>query len=551
MDVPNGDMAQRQDREAAQAARRRGGAGRILSVLGGLRPGPKLAILAIGLASLFALFVLPIQTGPIELNPQGGSRSLRDPGAPLAIAEDEALLGEGLSGVSDNPPDPLNVDPATFLTIYEDSVVLDNVSSVCAAPAPDNAIHVATDGDDDNPGTEGAPLASIELAVQRAEAGQTVLVRGGEYRETVRIAEKYGTPDAYITIRSFPGERAKLIAGLGQDSFYFRRGNAYINIACFEMEGPTQLPEAQSDTPEEFRNRILNGLAGTDDTPQNYGVGVDIGDRADTRDGFPLNHHIRVIGNEIHDFAEGGISALESNHITVVGNRTYRNAMFGCHSGSGISLAYLQPGGGEDNRDGYTNYVVGNVSYENENISVQCFSDSLGPVITDGNGIIIDQNDLSGEYSGRTLIADNVVFDNGGRGIMVFESSGVDVVNNLSYNNIGTGNLLGRDGPHPEIAVSSETTDVRVYNNIAVPREGHIAFNDPGDQIDVRSNLFGDPGDELELFEPDLLASVRQFSLLPSATDISGGTPYLATPGDDGLPVTLEPVPIGPIYNEG
>lgn len=545
MDAPDGDTT--------EAAEDHGdGLDALLGRLRRMRPGPGIAAALLALATLVVLFVLPIRTGPVEVATQGGTRSLRQPGAPLAIQDDEQVqLGEGLSAFEEDVLPELSVDPATFLTPYEDSVVLQNLRSLCDAPVPDGAIYVATDGDDGNPGTAEAPLASIELAVGRAEAGQTVLVRGGEYRQTVRIAEKYGQPDAYITIRSHPGERATMIAGPGEDSFYFRRGNAYINIACFDMIGPAELPEGQPSSPEEHRSRILNGQAGPDRTPQNYGVGVDIGDRADTRAGFPINHHIRVIGNDIRDFAEGGISALESNHITVIGNRTYRNAKYGCHSGSGISLAYLRNGGGEDNRDGYTNYVVGNVSFENENISLQCFSDTIGAVITDGNGIIIDQNDLGGEYSGRTLIADNIVYDNGGRGIMVFESSRVDVINNLSFNNIGTGNLMGRDGPHPEIAVS-DAGDVRVYNNIAVPRDGHVAYSDAGADVDERTNLFGQPGDETELFESDLLASARQFAILPGASvQVAAGTPYLATPGDDGLPTLLEPVGIGPIYNEG
>ncbi len=513
-----------------------------------IRPSPAVVALILVMTVLFTLFVLPLRTGPVEVATQGGTRSLRDPRSAVVIAPPSIQLGDAVtSGVAP----ALAVDPRTFLTAYEDSVILENLPSICQAPPPDEAIYVAVDGDDNGPGTEAQPLATIDVAVERVEQGQTILVRGGEYAQTVTFIEKYGTPDAYITLRAYPGEQVKLVADIGEDTIRFRRGNAYINIACFEMEGPGLRPEAAPSSPDEMRSRVLSGQAGPERTPQNYGAGVDIGDRADTRAGYPLNHHIRVIGNDIHDYAEAGVSALEVNHITIIGNRTYRNAKYGCHSGSGISLAYLVDGGGPDNHDGYSNYVVGNVSYENENISLQCFSDSIGPLITDGNGIIVDQNDLSGAYSARTLIADNVVYDNGGRGIMVFESSRVDVVNNLAYNNVLTPNLVGREGPHPEIAVS-DAKDVRIYNNIAVPRSGHVAYSNSDAEVDERSNLFAEPGGERELFDASALDEARQFNLLPTAeVQLRTGTPYLATPGEEGAPVLMEPVMIGPIYNTG
>lgn len=579
--------SQRWGREQLEAA-----AAAVRSWARNLRPTPRVVAVIFVLTPLAMLVASPLGTGPIEITTQGGTRSLRDPGAAMIIAppttavveeqpeEEEEEVEEG-----SEPPPVLAVDSRTFLTSYEDSVVLQNLPSLCDAPPPGDAIYVANGGDDNGPGTVDQPMATINRAISRVQAGQTILVRGGDYWQTATFAQKYGTPDAYITLRAYPGEQVRLIADVGEDTIRFRRGNAFINIACFEMAGPGDRPEARPSSPEEMRSRILSGQAGPERTPQNYGAGVDIGDRSDTRAGYPLNHHIRVIGNVIHGYAEAGVSALETNHVSIIGNRTYRNALHGCHSGSGISLAYLVDGGGPDNNDGYSNYVVGNVSYENENISLQCFSDTLGPVITDGNGIIMDQNDLSGTYFSRTLIADNVVFDNGGRGILVFESSRVDVVNNLSYNNVLTPNLLGRDGPHPEIAVA-DASDVRVYNNISLPRPGHVAYENKRADVDERSNLFAEPGQAGQYFDPTILEQERRFVPLvdeeptpEQGTGFSGelpedlggedgavpaddavpdlpapaglGTPYLATPARDGSPVLIDPVPIGPIYNFG
>lgn len=511
-----------------------------------VRPMPAVAFGA-GIV-LIILLVIPLFRSGTELaSPQGGSRSLRGDAA--------ANSSEPLSVLSIRDAEqgavPISVDPETFLPSFADSVVIADIESICETPVPDDAIFVATDGDDANPGTEARPMASISEAVALAEAGQTVLVRGGDYREPVRFRGKFGTPEAYITVRSYPGERAKLIVEVGQDAVSFRRGNAYINVACFELEGPTQLPEAEPASPDYNRNRTLAG----DDAvanPLNYGHGVSIGDRIDTRDGHPTNHHIRIIANDIHDFPASGITALESNHISAIGNRTYRNAKYSCHSASGISFGYLLDAGGSDNPDGYSNYIIGNVSYENENWSLQCFSDRLGAIITDGNGIIVDENDTQGDaYTARTLVADNITYGNGGRGIMVFDSSRVDVVNNLAYQNLFTDNLMGREGPHPEIVVS-RADDVRVYNNIAIPTDGNMAFLEEDSDADLVSNIFGAPGDDRLLFEDPTIDGSGDFTLRSSASDaLESGVPYLASPGPGGLPSLLSPVAIGPVFNDG
>jgi hypothetical protein len=64
---------------------------------------------------------------------------------------------------------------------------------------PPEVLHVATDGDARNTGTETAPLSSIDDAVDRAGPGQTVQVHSGEYVEYVEFTTA-GDPDAPITL---------------------------------------------------------------------------------------------------------------------------------------------------------------------------------------------------------------------------------------------------------------------------------------------------------------------------------------------------------------
>ncbi len=515
-----------------------------------MRMRPLLGAAVTAAVVLAILLVVPLfRSGPEALVPQGGSQSLR-PGVTITEADDQDVLSIERAE-DDQASQPLLVDPETFLPPFLDSVIVADMDTICETPAPDNAIYVATDGDDSNPGTIDRPLATISNGVALAEAGQTVLVRGGEYAQQVHFRGKFGTPDAYITLRAYPNEQVKLVADIGQDAVSFRQGNAYINVACFEMAGPTQRPEAVPESPEYHRNRTLAGEDAVAN-PGNYGNGVSIGDRGDTRAGHPTNHHIRIVANDIHDFTAAGVNALESNHISVLGNRIYRNSKYSCYSTSGISFAYLLDAGGPDNPDGYSNYIVGNVSYENENRSLQCFTDNLDAILTDGNGIIIDENDTQGDaYTARTLVANNVTFGNGGRGILVFDSSRVDVVNNLSYQNLFTDQLMGRDGPHPEIAVAN-ASDVHIYNNIAIPSEGNDAFSEKDSNADIVSNLFAAPGDGANLFEAPAIDGSGDFTPRPSAARVlEAGTPFLASPGPSGLPLLISPVVIGPVSNTG
>lgn len=69
-----------------------------------------------------------------------------------------------------------------------------------------NAIYVATDGNDSNNGTIDSPYATVYKAISKANAGQTIYVRGGTYNQNIVIT-KSGTENNYITIRNYPNEK--------------------------------------------------------------------------------------------------------------------------------------------------------------------------------------------------------------------------------------------------------------------------------------------------------------------------------------------------------
>jgi hypothetical protein len=70
-------------------------------------------------------------------------------------------------------------------------------------------------GDDGHDGSRAHPWKTVARALRGLRPGDTLYLRGGVYREPVRIALA-GRKDAPITLRSFPGEQAILDTGIAE-----------------------------------------------------------------------------------------------------------------------------------------------------------------------------------------------------------------------------------------------------------------------------------------------------------------------------------------------
>ncbi len=75
------------------------------------------------------------------------------------------------------------------------------------------AYYVAPNGDNSNDGSKEKPWKTINFAMTRLQAGDTLYLRGGTYFENVYCAIA-GTAEKPITFRSFPGEIAVLDGGI-------------------------------------------------------------------------------------------------------------------------------------------------------------------------------------------------------------------------------------------------------------------------------------------------------------------------------------------------
>jgi len=76
-------------------------------------------------------------------------------------------------------------------------------------PPPTNSLYVAPSGNDSNPGTLASPLRTVQRAVDLAQAGYTIYLRGGTYAPSTNIQLlKSGTASQPITMRNYNNERA-------------------------------------------------------------------------------------------------------------------------------------------------------------------------------------------------------------------------------------------------------------------------------------------------------------------------------------------------------
>jgi parallel beta-helix repeat protein len=170
-------------------------------------------------------------------------------------------------------------------------------------------------------------------------------------------------------------------------------------------------------------------------------------------------HHINIFNNKVHDCGGAGIVTIQSDYVTVNGNEVFNNAWYSPFGNSGISTWQNWR---SDSNTGYKMLITNNKVYNNREYIPWV---AVGK-ITDGNGIIVDdsrntQNGSTlGGYTGRTLVENNVVFNNGGVGIAAYLSDHVDIVNNTAYLNNQSPEITG--GQITAYSVS----DAKIFNNI-------------------------------------------------------------------------------------
>jgi hypothetical protein len=105
-----------------------------------------------------------------------------------------------------------------------------------AALAADECARIASpSGSDQAPGTEAAPLRTPQGLLESLAPGQTGCLHGGAYHssyDNILYPRRGGAPGAPLTLRSYPGERARLVGIID-----IRHGSDYITLSGLQIEG--------------------------------------------------------------------------------------------------------------------------------------------------------------------------------------------------------------------------------------------------------------------------------------------------------------------------
>uniref|UniRef100_UPI003B5CD061 choice-of-anchor Q domain-containing protein n=1 Tax=Shewanella gaetbuli TaxID=220752 RepID=UPI003B5CD061 len=322
--------------------------------------------------------------------------------------------------------------------------------------------YVSPEGDDNNDGlSSSTPFQDPQTAADRAGPGDRILLMpgtyvSGHYSSVINLANS-GTADNWISIE--PLEPNTVHFDVNGNIGVVLTGAAYVRVKGLKMKGiaDTLTPvEAES---LRLENPYSIGLVGN-------GIGTETKQLPSGENAFP--HHIIIEENYISWMSGGCIGTKRADYILIRNNEVHHCGLYNIWAQSGISV--WENFNYDDNVDTYRTVITGNRSYSNYNhFKFYASSDATtADSYTDGNGIIIDAlainqgylNDgADGVYTGRTLIENNLVYDNGGKGINIYASDNIDVIHNVSYKN----------GQHPEIPgeiALGDTANVRMLNNI-------------------------------------------------------------------------------------
>jgi len=350
------------------------------------------------------------------------------------------------------------------------------VPLVFATPSLAKIYYVSNSGADTNSGsTAAAALQTLQKAASLTVPGDTVLVMSGTYstsptawNNAVLTVTTSGTAKNPITFSAAPGQHPIITTAGNTDVWDAVDIQAsYIVLSGFEIIGNAQnvtLAQATATGIAEEAAYVASVAAHAinSKTPIVYP-----NDPATNGNCVYAQNAvgITITNNLIHDCSAGGIATLSTDYVTVSANVVFNTSWWTMYGSSGISLGRAL---NSDSSTAYKNFVVNNISHDNGNTQPY-YNFAFGGVPTDGNGIIIDSNELTNDgkpYTGRTLVMGNIVYNNGGTGAHTYRSDHVDMLNNTAFMNNQcpvAGSTCGAINSGQIFANTSN--DVNIYNN--------------------------------------------------------------------------------------
>jgi hypothetical protein len=228
-----------------------------------------------------------------------------------------------------------------------------------ATPVSAATLHVSPGGNDANPGTLAAPLATPGRALALAAAGDTILLRNGTYS----IARSLSITQAGLTLRSYPGEWARIVAGTTDPTNLTSVVVVYasrVSVESLELQGASYYGIKLDDLYGPQSGITIRGVnirhTGRDGIKAQNADGLLIeacevastGVRdASNAEGIDVMGSIgaTVRGNYVHDIATTGIFVKAGTRQAVIeSNRVERTGHAGILLGSESAAQYMRNG---------------------------------------------------------------------------------------------------------------------------------------------------------------------------------------------------------------
>jgi parallel beta-helix repeat protein len=389
--------------------------------------------------------------------------------------------------------------------------------------------YVSPAGSDWNNGLSTSfPFQTLQHAADLTFPGDTVFVMTGTYTNMntgSNILNIYnsGTASKWIVYKNYPGS-SPIIKLHEHWAGIQVQGADYVVIDGFTVIGNN---DAITFSVAQSQKNNLNN-------PATSGNGI--GCAPEYNNPSNKSHHVIVRNCTVSKCGGGGIYSTNADYLQIENNTISECGWYSPYGNSGISL---YQNWNSDSSTGIKNYITGNTCYRNE----EYIPFYAAGRISDGNGIIIDdgrntQNGSAlGAYAGKTYIANNLVFDNGGRGIHCYESDNVIIVNNTCFYNCQSPAV--KDGEY----TAYDTDSIFFINNIAYPSIGISPIDKSSStttNLIVDHNLWAANAymahpfgtntvtGLLNLSDPSLDASTADFHLRANSIAINSGTHYYA-----------------------
>jgi hypothetical protein len=348
----------------------------------------------------------------------------------------------------------------------------------------DCTLYASPTGDAEASGVSADEPTTLDEARHHTMPGSVVCLLPGTYAVTTPFEiTRSGTPDSWIAYRSLEAaDPALIVPGRGSWDLIQVHGAAYIEIADLRFDG---------------KGHASNAV------------------------GCKGGHHLRVLRNDIRHMGQAGIATYRDaaggrcDYVTADRNLIYRSGYLqGWSSGISFNHHFWY-----DEYAGFHSFITNNV------IAGQV--DNSGRH-TDGNGIALDRGDTP-----PVLVANNVVYNNGGRCIHTLYARNAWIVNNTCYKNaldlrVASANI----GNNGEFVFYGSTGNV-VINNIAYAwRAGRPFSDEAGEPATFYRNIWHGPDpwanwvSSAALDDPDRLLGADPLFVDPPPVDEAADGQY-------------------------